>query len=459
MTSPSPSGSAESSEALGPACRTPGPLGEAVDGVGSLSTGWFRRLWCVVFLTSVVIVAEGVMGVGEDEATREVARLVEGLFARVRALHGVDLAGCSVQEMAGLIEAGHSTVNSLQAFLHTMVAAFDATGGGRQLGYRNTSGLLQDRCRMTGAQAGSMVATARALRDELPATAASFAEGAISVLHVAIIRRGHNRLGESFQKSEASLVEFARSHDVRDTACKVDILIDEFDPRRPEDDPDPYRDRTLAVWATVGGWVRIDGLLDPACGEKVIAAMDVFAAPTGEDDTREPGQRRVDALAEIADRALALTDRASGSGAVTVMVNADQLQSGQGVTWPTLHAMTGADVAAHLCAASVSYVVGIPVDQIRWEPLAVGFADRWATAAQRRALAARDGGCVHPGCSVVPHRCVAHHIRHWRDGGPTDLSNLVLLCDYHHRQVHLEKFIIVLNDGFYTTTPAKRGPP
>ena len=30
----------------------------------------------------------------------------------------------------------------------------------------------------------------------------------------------------------------------------------------------------------------------------------------------------------------------------------------------------------------------------------------------------------------------AHHIRHWEDGGPTELSNLVLVCPYHHRAHH-----------------------
>lgn len=384
---------------------------------------------------------------------------VEALFAQIRALHEVDLDAVSVAELAALIEQGEITLNSLDAFLHKVVAAFDAGSGGPVLGYRNTSAFLQDKCRMTSSHAGAMVHTARALRDQLPATAASFAEGAISAMHVGVIRRGHNRLGDAFLPAEASMVEYARSHNVRDTALTVEILIDQFDPRRPDDDPDPYRDRRLHISATLGGWVKIDGLLDPATGEKVISALDVFSAPAGEDDTREPKQRRADALGEMADRSLALTDRSSGSGAVTITVTPEQLESGRGVAWPTLHAMTPAEVAQHCCAASVSYVVGMPTDQIRWEPLAVGFADRYATPAQRRALAARDGGCVHPGCTVRPERCVAHHIVTWRDGGPTDLPNLVLLCDYHHRQVHLGRFQVIVTDGVYTTTAHKRGPP
>ncbi|HET7667722.1 MAG TPA: HNH endonuclease signature motif containing protein [Mycobacterium sp.] len=30
----------------------------------------------------------------------------------------------------------------------------------------------------------------------------------------------------------------------------------------------------------------------------------------------------------------------------------------------------------------------------------------------------------------------AHHLRHWKDGGPTDLPNLVLVCPHHHRLHH-----------------------
>jgi hypothetical protein len=29
-----------------------------------------------------------------------------------------------------------------------------------------------------------------------------------------------------------------------------------------------------------------------------------------------------------------------------------------------------------------------------------------------------------------------HHVRHWAQGGPTTLTNLVLLCRRHHRAVH-----------------------
>ena len=53
----------------------------------------------------------------------------------------------------------------------------------------------------------------------------------------------------------------------------------------------------------------------------------------------------------------------------------------------------------------------------------------------RRALEHRDRCCVVPGCGAT-RGLHAHHIQHWEDGGPTDLTNLVLVCPYHHRLHH-----------------------
>ena len=70
--------------------------------------------------------------------------------------------------------------------------------------------------------------------------------------------------------------------------------------------------------------------------------------------------------------------------------------------------------------------------------LDVGRKTRTISPALRRALAARDRLCRFPGCQA--HRCDAHHIRHWAQGGTTALDNLVLLCRRHHRAVHEEGF-------------------
>jgi 5-methylcytosine-specific restriction endonuclease McrA len=66
----------------------------------------------------------------------------------------------------------------------------------------------------------------------------------------------------------------------------------------------------------------------------------------------------------------------------------------------------------------------------------VGARTRTVPPALRRALKHRDGGCRFPGCWVPLGQ--GHHIKHWANGGPTTLANLVLLCRRHHRAIHEE---------------------
>jgi hypothetical protein len=91
------------------------------------------------------------------------------------------------------------------------------------------------------------------------------------------------------------------------------------------------------------------------------------------------------------------------------------------------------------------------------QPLEVGRTSRVVQAAQRTALAVRDGGCVFPGCTRPLAWCEAHHLRHWLHGGPTDLANLALLCRAHHRAVHEGGWRLHRGpDGRLTATPPHR---
>jgi len=69
------------------------------------------------------------------------------------------------------------------------------------------------------------------------------------------------------------------------------------------------------------------------------------------------------------------------------------------------------------------------------EVIGAGRATRTISRRLRRALEHRDQSCAVPGCGAT-RGLHAHHIRHWEDGGETDLHNLVLLCPFHHRSHH-----------------------
>ncbi|MCV7401163.1 HNH endonuclease [Mycobacterium fragae] len=69
------------------------------------------------------------------------------------------------------------------------------------------------------------------------------------------------------------------------------------------------------------------------------------------------------------------------------------------------------------------------------EVIGAGRATRLINRRLRRALEHRHPTCAVPGCGAT-RGLHAHHIRHWEDGGATELSNLVLVCPYHHRLHH-----------------------
>ena len=71
------------------------------------------------------------------------------------------------------------------------------------------------------------------------------------------------------------------------------------------------------------------------------------------------------------------------------------------------------------------------------EVLDSGRAQRTVNRKQRRALRAMHRTCGHPGCTVPFESCRIHHVRWWtRDHGPSDLDNLLPLCEAHHHLVH-----------------------
>ena len=90
-------------------------------------------------------------------------------------------------------------------------------------------------------------------------------------------------------------------------------------------------------------------------------------------------------------------------------------------------------------------------------PLYETVASRAPTAAQRRALIARDGVCV--GCGEPPGECEAHHITPWQRGGKTRVDNLVLVCWRCHDLIHDHNWHVVTRDGSYGLAPPDPAHP
>ncbi|MFT4229510.1 MAG: DUF222 domain-containing protein [Microbacterium sp.] len=84
----------------------------------------------------------------------------------------------------------------------------------------------------------------------------------------------------------------------------------------------------------------------------------------------------------------------------------------------------------------------------------LGSPQRTFTPHQRRAIVARDGECVIPGCHVPAEWCELHHVVDHAKGGPTHTGNGVVLCWWHHRSLETSGWAIRMIDG----VPEVRAP-
>lgn len=78
----------------------------------------------------------------------------------------------------------------------------------------------------------------------------------------------------------------------------------------------------------------------------------------------------------------------------------------------------------------------------------------------RIVMAARDGGCIFPGCDRPPGWCEAHHLTCWAKGGRTDVADGCLVCPYHHHLLHAGQWTAQMGpDGVPEVIPPARMDP
>jgi hypothetical protein len=85
-------------------------------------------------------------------------------------------------------------------------------------------------------------------------------------------------------------------------------------------------------------------------------------------------------------------------------------------------------------------------------PLDIGFS-KTIPPGIRNAVILRDRRCRWPGgCNQPAAACQVHHVKHIAHGGPTSLTDCVLLCSYHHQIViHRWGWTLALNKDGTTT--------
>jgi hypothetical protein len=177
---------------------------------------------------------------------------------------------------------------------------------------------------------------------------------------------------------------------------------------------------------------------------EVIPGADLLATL----DTRTGGEKRADILRGVFDAAArdAATPTLGGAAPVVMVhVNATDLLDSTGVGW-----IDGVDAPVSIttvdrlvCAGGMQKIVFADNGDV----LHFGPTQRFFNRAQRRAIIARDGGCVIPGCSSPPGWAEMHHVIPWQHRGNTDINNGVALCWYHHSTIDTSGWLIRITDG------------
>jgi hypothetical protein len=411
---------------------------------------------------------------GSNTSSVEGAGGLERLAAAVDELAAQDLGGLPDAQAARRVVALRSLLERLEGRWLRELAAVDARGAaGADQGSRadSTAGWLRGRLRVGAAQASGWVRVARALfRGPLAATGQALAAGEVTPAHAAVLAAGTQELPAPVAaQAEPVLLEAARRLDPPRLRRLVAHLRGVADPDgTAAREQRRHERRGLWLSPTFEGMLAVDGLLDPEAGETLLAALEPLARPASADDERGGPQRRADALTELARRALEggrLPQTAGVRPQLTVTIELASLlgqpglPGGEGGWTGSLPVATcqrlACDAAptrvlvtrhphhpggpAGLAAARLRAAVALlpaALGGAPTQPLEVGRATQVVSAAQRAALAVRDGGCSFPGCDRPLAWCEAHHLRHWLHGGPTDLANLALLCRAHHRAVH-----------------------
>jgi 5-methylcytosine-specific restriction endonuclease McrA len=382
--------------------------------------------------------------------------------------------------------AGHLAAATCRFLV--LLADFDARRGWASWEMGSCAQWLSWKCQMSSGTAREHVRVARALRD-LPVIRARFAAGRLSYAKVRALTRiatpgTEAGLAELAGPMTANQLErFARAHRQVTAAGDTDARV-----------------RRRLVWrfeedGSLSGTFRLPPLQGAVLLKALRAACaDLAGDPSGDVSAETPAAAAAPAADGLpaADASAVRTSSDLADGLVAVagsflagkVAGADDPEIYQVV----VHAGTGVLAEPPAPAAEVAGVSaetpavpppvpGDPADPARChvedgpaisvstaQMLACTAALSWMThgdagavlslgrrrrrpgSAIRRAARERDHGrCRFPGCES--RRTDLHHIRHWVNGGRTDLDNLVSLCPRHHKVVHDRGYTIAARPG------------
>jgi hypothetical protein len=275
--------------------------------------------------------------------------------------------------------------------------------------------------------------------ESLPKVAAALGAGEISFQSTSVLCHLREQLGEKARLfDEDEMLEYARAWSVFHLRRLCNAARHQADPDGFfKDAEENFTRRRFHISQMSDGLYLVDGVLDPVAGAALVTAVDVLAKPKGLEDERTARQRRADAVGELAMHAMdqgTLPRRHGVKPHINVTMTLEGLKGELGVPPADLDlslpisTRTAERIACDCTMSRVLLADSMVID--------VGRATRTVSAPTMRALRVRDKGCRFPGCDRQVNWSNPHHIIYRSRGGSDKLTNLLLLCFFHHRLVH-----------------------
>ncbi|MCZ4302378.1 HNH endonuclease signature motif containing protein [Microbacterium oxydans] len=432
-----------------------------------------------------------------------------------RVLSSGGLAGQTDAGRMEVLRTAGEALRRVEAVIVEAVASTDQRFSD-DFGCRSLNELLQRVLRLDAPGASRVVKSASAVRREVslssgerlparyPALREALLDGAIGVTGVLAATTPIDQAGDRIGAAERLVADAALAEVARGCPTADDVAdADSAPPATPDDlrqfaqvlamtlDPDGAEPSDLRAqqqrFVTVGrlrdgvhplrgnllpdAAAQLQLILDAQCNPKTGGPVPpgvVFRDSEGEAPNAEPwntdprhvvdgrsaAQKRHDALTAALGIAARHDEMPSLGGAaptLVVQVGAESVATGTG--WATIantQAPVPLGVASQVaCAGAIQRVL---TDEGRI--IGVTVSDRVFTVHQRRAIVARDGECLIPGCHVPASWCEIHHVVEHARGGPTQTDNGVPLCWWHHRSLETSGWEIRMSEGL----PQIRGP-
>jgi hypothetical protein len=372
----------------------------------------------------------------------------------------------SCEEWAERLRSQRHVIDMMELSFSRNAAQFAATNAFEYDGSVSAIDWLRFNCHMTSNAAADRVAVGKRVQD-LPDTVDALANRQVGFAHLTVMVRTADATGSRFD--EAALLKKA----INNSPGKFHYLSMHF---RHAADAKGYaaeqveqvENRRLSLSTAEDGSLLLSGILDSVGGAALRTALEPLARKSGAHDDRGRERRLADALVELSIHGLdsgLIPQRGSQRTHLQVTATLETLRGLPGAAAADMEfslPISAKTVERLACDCSLTRIV-LGSDSM---VIDVGRAKRVISGPGRKALNARDRGCVWPGCDRPASWTAGHHLVHWIHGGTNKPENQALLCHRHHWMVH-EGDWQILRDGdgrivvippTVTFGPRPRGP-